>query len=177
MAGHSKWKTIKRKKEANDNKRSKVFSKMSRLITVAAKKGGGDVDANPALRLAVDRAKQARMPKDNIEKAIQKGIGGGEGSSFEEVTYEGFGVGGVAYLIYALTDNSNRTVTEMKTIFGKNNGSLGAPGSTAYIFDTENRVPTYTVEVDETALSSNERLQESLEDQDDVQDVYSNIQI
>lgn len=174
MAGHSKWKNIKRKKEANDSKRAKEFSKLSKLITVAAKQGGGDVGANPALRLAVDKAKAASMPKDNIEKAISKGVGGGEGTDFSEVTYEGFGPGGVAFLVKALTDNNNRTVAEIKNIFQKAGGSLGAPGSVSYLFDEEYN-PTYVAEVDDATIEKNSKLYDLLDDHDDVQDLYSNL--
>lgn len=175
MSGHSKWHNIKRKKEANDSARSKVFSKMNRLLTVAVKKGGPDVDANPALRLAVDKAKQARMPKDTIDKAISKAAGGGDGTNFEEVIYEGYGPGGVAYLIYALTDNNNRTVNEIKMLFSKSNGSLGTPGSTSYIFDAETKEPMYVTEISDKVIEQNVTLIENLEDHDDIQEIYNNL--
>src|SRR4030066_2303816 len=122
MSGHSKWHNIKRQKSANDAQKSKIFSKISRLITVAAKHGGGDPDANPTLRLAIQRAKDARMPKENIDKAIKKGTGELEGSEFQEVIYEAFGPHGGAFLIYCLTDNINRTVSELRSVFNKYNG-------------------------------------------------------
>lgn len=175
MAGHSKWANIKRKKEANDSKRSKVFSKLSRLLMVAARKGGGDVDTNPALRLAVEKAKHAKMSKETIEKAIAKGSGEDSSTDFQDVIYEGYGPSGVAYYITALTDNNNRTVAEIKTILSKNNGSLGTPGSTAYVFDLETMSPTFTVELSDNDLEKNEKLIELLEDNDDVQEVFTNI--
>lgn len=173
MSGHSKWANIKRKKEVTDAKKGKIFSKLSRLITVAAK-NGGDVDANPSLRLAVEKAKEARMPKENIEKAIAKGSGQGGGTSFEEVILEGFGPNGEAFYIQALTDNRNRTVGEVRNIFNKAGGSLGGAGSTAYIFvDPEN--PVFTVDVTDDALAMRlENLYDELDDNDDVQEIFVN---
>jgi YebC/PmpR family DNA-binding regulatory protein len=175
MSGHSKWSNIKRKKEANDSKKGKEFSKLSRLISVAVKKGGGDVNSNPSLRLAVEKAKKAKMPKDTIDKAILKGSGADGGASFEEAIYEGFGPGGVAYLIYALTDSTNRTVAELKNIFSKSGGSLGAPGCTSYLFDATTKEPSYLSGVDDSNKEKNLKLLEHLEDNDDVQEIYSNI--
>src|SRR3712207_4413758 len=136
MAGHSKWAGIKHKKAIVDARRGKLFTKLARAITVAAKEGGGDVDGNPALALAVQKAKDASMPKDNIERAIAKGTGGGaDADALQAVTYEGYGPGGVAILVEALTDNRNRTGSEVRHIFGKHGGNLGEPGSVAYLFD------------------------------------------
>ena len=136
MAGHSKWAGIKHKKAIVDARRGKLFTKLARAITVAAKDGGGDVDGNPALALAVQKAKDASMPKDNIERAIAKGTGeGADAEALEAVMYEGYGPGGVAVLVEALTDNRNRTGSEMRHIFSKNGGNLGEPGSVAYLFD------------------------------------------
>jgi len=135
MSGHSKWSTIKRKKGALDAKRGKIFTKLIRELQTAARIGGGDPDTNPRLRLVVDKAKQANMPKDNIQRAIEKGIGGGEGESFEEVIYEGYGPGGAAILIEALTDNRNRTVADIRHVLSKNGGNLGASGSVSYLFE------------------------------------------
>jgi YebC/PmpR family DNA-binding regulatory protein len=177
MAGHSKWKNIKRKKEAQDSKRGKIFSKISRLIMVAARSGGGDPSANPALRLAIEKAKAASMPKDNITRAINKGAGvGGDALNFEEVTYEGFGPGGEAFLVKALTDNRNRTVAEVRTTFSKAGGSLGGSGSTAYIFGDDPQNPGFTVEVDESARSKLDSLIDALEDIDDVSEVFVNFE-
>jgi YebC/PmpR family DNA-binding regulatory protein len=136
MAGHSKWAGIKHKKAVVDARRGKLFTKLARAITVAAKDGGGDPDANPALALAVQKARDASMPKENIERAIAKGTGGGaDADALEAVSYEGYGPGGVAVLIEALTDNRNRTSSEMRHLFSKHGGNLGEPGSVAYLFD------------------------------------------
>ncbi|HXK52521.1 YebC/PmpR family DNA-binding transcriptional regulator [Candidatus Nomurabacteria bacterium] len=178
MSGHSKWSNIKRKKEITDAKKSKVFSKMSRLITVAARDGGADPDMNPTLRLAVDRAKQANMPSENIDKAIKKGSGALEGAKFERVVYEGYGPYGVAFMITTLTDNRNRTVSEIKNIFSKAGGSLGTPGSTSYIFDSLTFEPSFRIALEsEEQLKKIENLEEALEDQDDVQEIYSNYEL
>ncbi len=136
MAGHSKWAGIKHKKAIVDAKRGKLFTKLARTITVAAKEGGGDPEGNPALALAVQKARDASMPKDNIERAIAKGTGeGGDADALEAVMYEGYGPGGVAILVEALTDNRNRTGSEVRHVFSKHGGSLGEPGSVAYLFD------------------------------------------
>ena len=135
MSGHSKWSTIKRKKGALDAKRGKIFTKLIRELQTAARLGGAEVDSNPRLRLVVDKAKQANMPKDNIQRAIEKGAGGGEGDSFDEVLYEGYGPGGAAILIEALTDNRNRTVADVRHVLTKNGGNLGASGSVSYLFE------------------------------------------
>ncbi|RMH20737.1 MAG: YebC/PmpR family DNA-binding transcriptional regulator [Gemmatimonadetes bacterium] len=140
MAGHSKWAQIKRKKAANDAKRGAQFTKLIREITVAAREGGGNPDFNPRLRLAVDTAKAANMPADNIERAIKKGTGELEGVSYEEVAYEGYGPGGVALYIEALTDNQNRTVADVRHILGKHGGSLGTSGSVAWQFDRKGQI-------------------------------------
>ncbi|MCC9136151.1 YebC/PmpR family DNA-binding transcriptional regulator [Pontibacter silvestris] len=133
MAGHSKWSQIKRKKGALDAKRSKIFTKLIKEITVAAKEGGPDPDGNPRLRLAIQTSKAANMPKDNIERAIKKGEG--NDSNYNEVSYEGYATNGVAVFIETLTDNINRTVQNLRTIFNKHNGSLGTNGSLEFIFD------------------------------------------
>src|ERR1700755_3016827 len=136
MAGHSKWAGIKHKKAIVDSRRGKLFTKLARAITVAAKEGGGDVVGNAALGLAVQKAKDASMPKDNIERAIAKGTGeGADTESYEAVMYEGYGPGGVAILVEALTDNRNRTGSEVRHAFSKHGGSLGEPGSVSYLFD------------------------------------------
>ena len=136
MSGHSKWASIKHKKAIVDSRRGKAFTKLARAIVVAAKEGGGDVDGNPALGLAVQKAKDASMPKDNIERAIAKGTGADkDAESFEAVTYEGYGPGGVAMLVETLTDNRNRTGADIRSAFTKAGGNLGEPGSVAYLFD------------------------------------------
>lgn len=135
MSGHSKWSTIKRKKAAADQKRGKIFTKLIKEITVAARQGGGDIDGNPRLRLAVDNAKSANMPMDNIERAIKKATGEVEGANYLELTYEGYGPGGIAVLVESVTDNKNRTVAEVRHAFSKHGGSLGENGSVAWMFD------------------------------------------
>jgi YebC/PmpR family DNA-binding regulatory protein len=134
MAGHSKWANIQHRKGAQDKKRGKLFTKLIREITVAARMGGGDIAANPRLRLAVDKAKANSMPKDNIERAIKKGSGDLEGEDFQEIRYEGYGPGGVAVMVDCMTDNRNRTVAEVRHAFSKFGGNLGADGSVGYMF-------------------------------------------
>ncbi len=175
MSGHSHWATIKRSKSANDAKKSRIFSKLSKLIAVAARQGGGDPDMNPSLRLAIEKAKAAAMPKDGIDRAIKKGTGNlGDEASFEEVVYEGFGPSGVAFMVRALTDNRNRTVAEIRNIFSRYDGSLGAQGSTAYIFSSNPEAPTFYVELSASELDKLNDLVEELKDHDDVQEVYTN---
>jgi YebC/PmpR family DNA-binding regulatory protein len=135
MSGHSKWATIKRKKGALDAKRGKIFTKLIKELTIAAREGGGDPTANPRLRLAVDNAKAANMPQDNIERAIKKATGELEGVTYHELTYEGYGPAGVALLVEVATDNKNRIVAEVRHLFSKYSGSLGENGSVAWMFD------------------------------------------
>lgn len=174
MSGHSKWSTIKRDKAINDSKKGNLFSKISRLITIAAKKGGGDPDTNPSLRLALEKARDARMPKENIERAIDKGIGKNDTAAYTEVVYEGYGPSGIAFLVEVITDNKNRTVAELRSLFDKAGGSLGTSGSTAYIFvDKEN--PLFVVDIADSDLAEKVfNFQNELEEHDDVQKVYSN---
>ena len=134
MSGHNKWSTIKHKKGAADAKRGKVFTKIIKEISVAAKLGGGDPVANPRLRTAIDKAKAENMPKDNIERAIKKGAGGMEGVTYEEIIYEGYGPGGAAVLVEVLTDNRNRSVSDIRSIFTKCNGNMGESGCVAWMF-------------------------------------------
>jgi YebC/PmpR family DNA-binding regulatory protein len=140
MAGHSKWKQIKRKKAVTDQKRAASWTKVIREITIAAKSGGGDPAGNPRLRLAIDAAKAVNMPNDNIERAVKKGTGELEGSSYEEVTYEGYGPGGAAIVIEASTDNANRTVAEIRHAFSRNGGNLGATNSVLWMFDKKGQI-------------------------------------
>ncbi len=141
MSGHSKWASIKHKKAIVDSRRGAAFSKLTRAITVAARDGGGDPVGNPALDLAIRKAKEASMPKENIERAIAKGTGeGGDAEAIEAVLYEGYAPGGVAVLVEALTENRNRTSAEVRHIFSKNGGSLGEPGSVAYLFDKKGTI-------------------------------------
>lgn len=140
MAGHSKWAQIKRKKAVNDRKRGKMFTKLIREITVAAREAGGDPEFNPRLRLAIDTAKAANMPADNIDRAIKRGTGELEGTSYEEVTYEGYGPNGVALYIETLTDNVNRTVSDVRHVLDKHGGNLGQNGSVAWQFERRGQV-------------------------------------
>ena len=136
MSGHSKWSSIKHKKGAADAKRGKLFTKLARAIAVAARDGGGDPDGNPALATAIQKARDASMPKDNIQRAIDRGTGaGGDAAAIERVVFEGYGPGGAAVLVEALTDNRNRTSAEVRHAFTKHDGSLGEPGSVAWIFE------------------------------------------
>jgi YebC/PmpR family DNA-binding regulatory protein len=135
MSGHNKWSTIKHKKGAADAKRGKLFSKLIKEITVAARMGGGDLESNPRLRTAVNTARGANMPKENIDRAIKRGTGEIEGVSYEEITYEGYGPGGVAVMVEVLTDNKNRTVAEIRHQFDKHNGNLGETGCVSWMFD------------------------------------------
>ena len=240
MSGHSKWSTIKRKKGANDARRGKIFTRLIKEITVAARQGGGDPEGNPRLRSAVASAKAENMPKDNISRAIQKGTGEIAGEVYDEILYEGYGPGGVAVLVECLTDNRNRTVADVRHYFAKNNGNLGESGCVAWMFDKKglilidketiseeelmdlaleagaedvieeesefqiitspeefedvrealeegglsfidasiSMIPQNTVDVaDEKIARSMLRLMESLEDHDDVQNVYANFDI
>jgi YebC/PmpR family DNA-binding regulatory protein len=140
MSGHSKWSTIKHKKAAKDAKRGKIFTKFIKEITVAARMGGGDINANPRLRTAVANAKAQSMPSDNIDRAIKKGTGELEGVSYEETTYEGYGPAGVAIMVSVLTDNKNRTVAEIRNLFGKNGGNLGEANCVAWMFSKKGMI-------------------------------------
>lgn len=135
MSGHNKWSTIKHKKGAADAKRGKIFTKLIKEISVAAKIGGGDPEGNPRLRTAIDKAKAENMPKDNIERAIKKGTGGMEGVIYEEINYEGYGPGGAAVLVEVMTDNRNRSVSDIRSIFTKCNGNMGETGCVSWMFD------------------------------------------
>lgn len=152
MSGHSKWSTIKHKKAAQDAKRGKAFSKIIKEVTVAARIGGGDLAANPRLRTAIAAAKAENMPKDNIERAIKKGTGELEGANYEEVTYEGYGPGGVAILVETISDNRQRTVADVRHLFSKRGGSLGEPGSVAWIFEKKGLIVIEKDKIDEENL-------------------------
>lgn len=151
MAGHSKWANIKHRKAAQDAKRGKIFTKIIRELVVAAKEGGGDPNDNPRLRAAMDKALGANMKKDTIEKAIDRGTGNAEGDNYEELTYEGYGPGGVAILVECLTDNKNRTVGEVRHAFTKHGGNLGTNGSVAYLFEKKGQF-IFDDNVEEEAL-------------------------
>ncbi len=153
MSGHSKWSTIKRKKGAADAKRGALFSKLSRAITIAAREGGGDPEANHALALAIHKAKEANMPNDNIQRAIDKGTGAGaDAEAIERVTYEGYAPGGVAVMVEVLTDNRNRAASDVRYIFSKNGGKLGTSGSVAYLFERKGVILVPKDNVDEDEL-------------------------
>lgn len=152
MSGHSKWSTIKHKKGAADARRGKIFTKIIKELTVAARLGGGDPNANPRLRKAINEAKANNMPLDNVERAIKRGTGELDGVTYEEVTYEGYGPGGAAILLEVITDNKNRTVSELRRIFSKGNGNLGEPGSVAWIFESRGVVSVPSQGVDEDAV-------------------------
>ena len=219
MSGHSHWATIKHKKGAIDAKRGKHFSKLSRAIIIAARHGGGDPEMNLKLRYAIDKARQASMPKDNIERAVKRGTGEMEGITLEEITYEGFGPGGVAILVDVLTDNRNRTTGEIRKIFERTGGKMGSAGTVHYLFERLDagaddlkrsgttfditcepnvfnqvqealkknnltpvvaeltQLPKAPVDVDAEAGKKVLRLMEALDDNDDVQNVYSNVNI
>ncbi|WP_210395453.1 YebC/PmpR family DNA-binding transcriptional regulator [Motiliproteus sediminis] len=151
MAGHSKWANIKHRKAAQDAKRGKIFTKLIRELVVAAKEGGGVIADNPRLRLAVDKALGANMKKDTIEKAIARGAGGGEGDNYDELTYEGYAPGGVAILVETMTDNVNRTVSEVRAAFSKAGGNLGTSGSVAYLFENKGQI-TFAEGADEDQI-------------------------
>jgi len=152
MSGHSKWSTIKHKKAAKDAKRGKLFTKLIKEISVAAKLGGGDVNANPRLRTAVTTARANSLPADNIDRAIKKGTGELEGVTYEEVTYEGYGPGGAAVLVMAMTDNRNRTVSELRHLFGRFGGNMGESGSVAWMFSKKGILTVEKPGVDEERL-------------------------
>jgi YebC/PmpR family DNA-binding regulatory protein len=158
MSGHNKWSTIKHKKGAADAKRGKLFSKLIKEITIAARTGGGDAEGNPRLRTAVNTARAANMPKENIDRAIKRGTGEIAGVNYEETVYEGYGPGGVAVLVEVLTDNKNRTVAEIRHIFDKYNGSLGESGCVAWLFDKKG-----IVEIAATGLDEDEVMELALE--------------
>ena len=152
MSGHSKWSSIKHKKGATDAKRGKIFSKIIKEITVVARMGGGDPDANPRLRTVIAAAKSENMPKDNIERAIKKGTGELEGVNYEESTYEGYGPGGAAVFIESVTDNKNRAVADIRHIFSKHGGNLGENGCVAWMFDKKGYIAIEKKAVDEDSL-------------------------
>jgi YebC/PmpR family DNA-binding regulatory protein len=178
MSGHSKWATIKRKKEATDSKRANSFTKVTREIIVATKAGGGDPEHNFRLRLAVLKAKSVNMPNDNIQRAIKRGAGEGDDAAlFEEVYYEGYGPGGVALLVKGLTDNRNRTASDMRFIFSRNNGNLGEAGCVAWIFSPKGMI---SVEAEHSGKTEEEMFEmaidagaEDLKNSDDTFEIYT----
>ena len=175
MSGHSKWHSIKHKKAAADAKRGKLFSKLVKEITVAARIGGGDIDTNPTLRTVVQTARDANMPADNIDRAIKKGTGELPGVSYEECAYEGYGPGGVAILIRVLTDNRNRSTAEIRHIFDKKGGNMAGAGSVAWVFETRGMITVEKDKVDEDTLFTLalEAGAEDFEISDDVFEIYT----
>lgn len=151
MSGHNKWSKIKHVKAKEDAKKGKIFARFSHEITLAAKNGGGDPDSNPRLRTAIDGAKAISMPKDNIDRAVKKGTGELEGETLQEITYEGYGPAGTAMLVEIATDNTNRSASELRTLFSRNGGSIGTPGSVAYQFDRKGEARIISEGMDEDA--------------------------
>ncbi|ASB88090.1 YebC/PmpR family DNA-binding transcriptional regulator [Bacillus sonorensis] len=177
MAGHSKWKNIQRRKNAQDAKRGKIFMKLAKEIYVAAREGGPDPESNASLRLVIDKAKNANMPNDNIDRAIKKAAGNQDGSNYEEITYEGYGPAGVAVMVKCLTDNKNRTATNVRTAFSKNGGSLGETGCVSYMF---NRKGYIVIEREELETDEEEFMLEvidlgadELETSDELFEIYT----
>ena len=175
MSGHSKWAQIKRQKGANDAKRGQLFTKLGREITIAARDGGGDPNANFRLRLAVQHARESNMPMDNIERAIKRGAGGGEGAALEDIIYEGYGVAGAAILVEAMTDNRNRAAAEIRSVFTRHGGSLGESGCVSWLFDSRGII---TVEIgkedpDDLALTAIDAGAEDVKVEDGTLEVYT----
>ena len=177
MSGHSHSKTIKHRKDAVDAKRGKIFSKISRLINVAAKEKGGDPETNPKLKLAMEKAREANMPKDNVEKAIKRGTGQLEGVKMEEFNYEAYGPAGVALIIEGITDNKNRTLAEIKHTLSRFGGKLANSGSVKYLFDKkgDDWLAKYPLEIDLKTKERSEKLFEALDENEDIQEIYSNL--
>ncbi len=175
MSGHSKWSTIKHKKGAQDAKRGRIFTKLTKEIMVAAKLGGGDPAANPRLRAAIASAKSENMPKDKIERAIKKGTGELEGANYEEISYEGYGPGGVAILIESMTDNRQRTVADVRHLFAKRGGNLGEPGSVAWMFEKKGLILVEKDKADEDTLMTIalEAGAEDLKEEDSVWEIHT----
>ena len=177
MAGHSKWHNIQRRKGAQDAKRGKIFMRHAKFIYTAAKQGGGDPETNPALRLAIEKARADNMPNDNIERAIKKATGTLEGASYEEVTYEGYGPGGVAVIVNVLTDNRNRTAAEVRHAFSKHGGNLGETGCVSFMFDRKGYIVILNKEnkydEDELTLEAIEAGAEDIEIEDGVVEIYT----
>ena len=186
MSGHSHFSSIKHKKALSDAKRGKVFSKLAKMISIAARDKGGNPEANPALRMAIDQAKAANMPTDNIERAIKKGAGELAGERLESVTFEAYGPGGVAIIIEGITDNKNRALGEVKQILNQNNGKLAGGGSVKWAFERKPSadspgslewVAKQEMEVSEKDKEACQKLFEALDDNDSVQEIYSNLKV
>ncbi|MEQ8673347.1 MAG: YebC/PmpR family DNA-binding transcriptional regulator [Aggregatilineales bacterium] len=175
MSGHSKWSTIKRKKGAEDAKRGKIFTRLARDIMMAAREGGGDENANNKLKLAITKAKAANMPKDNIERAIKKGTGELEGGQLDELTYEGYGIDGIAFIVEVLTDNKNRTLAEVKHVFNKSGGSLATNGSVSWQFDMKGYIALKkgNLDFDDVFMVAAEAGADDVVEEDDMIIVYT----
>lgn len=176
MAGHSKWANIRHKKAKEDAKRSKVFTKIIKELTIAAREGGSDPTGNPRLSLAIDNAKAANLPKDNMERAIKRGSGELEdGSTFEEVTFEGYGPGGIAYFVEAATDNNNRTVSEIRHIFTKHGGNMGTNGSVSFLFEQKGmiQIPSEGLDEEDFMMEAIEAGAEDVQNEEDFFVVYT----
>lgn len=177
MAGHSKWNNIKKRKGAQDAKKGKIFMRHAKEIYVAAKQGGGDIATNASLRLAVDKAREDNMPNDNIDRAIQKATGTLDGASYEEITYEGYGPGGVAVIVHILTDNKNRTASEVRHAFKKNGGNLGENGSVSFMFDRKGYMVILnndgSIEEDEITLDAIEAGADDITVEEDAYEIFT----
>lgn len=177
MAGHSKWSNIKRRKGAQDAKRGKIFARHAKLIYIAAKQGGGDPDMNPSLRTVIDKARADNMPNDNIERAIKKATGTLDGANYEEVTYEGYGPGGVAVIVEVLTDNRNRTAAEIRHAFSRNGGNLGETGCVSFMFDRKGYIVILNedgqIDEDELTLEAIDAGADDIEVEDGAFEIYT----
>lgn len=179
MSGHSHFSTIKHKKEITDSRRGKIFSKMAKIISIAAHKGG-DPDINSSLRLAIDKAKKVNMPNDNIQRAIKRGTGEDKSTQLEEITYEAYGPNATALIIETITDNKNRTVSEIKHILSNHNGKMAESGSVKYMFNKQGEewIPKYSTDIsDENLKNKLTKLFEELDENEDVKDIYSNVNL
>lgn len=179
MSGHSKWSKVKHQKAVTDARKGKIFSKMAKMIAVAARKGG-DPEMNPGLRIAIEQARAVNMPNNNIERAIKRGVGEDKESQLEEMAYEAYGPSGTPLIIETITDNKNRTISEIKHILSNLGGKLAEVGSVKYLFDKkdEDWVPKYPMEVtDEKVKEQLIKLFEALDDHDDVKEIYSNVNL
>lgn len=180
MAGHSKWHNIKHKKNAKDAKRGKIFMKLAKEIYVAAKQGGSDLETNSALRLAVDKAKANNMPNDNIDRAINKATGNVDGENYEEIVYEGYGPGGVAVMVETLTDNKNRTASEVRHAFSKHDGNLGENGCVSFMFHRKGYIvikqSDVAIDEEEFMLEAIEAGCEEIESNDEVYEIYTTVE-
>lgn len=179
MSGHSKWSKVKHQKAITDVRKGKIFSKMAKMIAIAARKGG-DPSMNPTLRLAIEKARQVNMPNDNIQRAIKKGTGEDKTTQLEEITYEAYGPNGTPLIIETITDNKNRTLSKIKHILNNNNGKLAESGSVKYMFEKQGDEwkPKYSIDItDESLKHQLERLFEALDENEDVKEIYSNVNL